>query len=100
MEELPDDHISVSSDMGLYGGGRSLHWDSSGRAALAQLQNLKPVDFDPPARTSKGGFNAGDRVFHEKFGMGSVVHVDGQKLDVKFDHAGLKRVMDSFLAKR
>lgn len=94
VEELPDDNISVSSDMGLYGGGRSIHWDSSGRAAsLANIEPMKPL----PERQSKGGFNAGDRVFHEKFGMGTVVHTDGQKLDVKFDNAGLKRVMDSFV---
>lgn len=94
VEELPDEHISVASDMGLYGGGRSMHWDSSGRANLANLAPMPPL----PERHSKGGFSAGARVHHEKFGPGTVVHVDGQKLDVKFDHAGLKRVMDSFVS--
>jgi DNA helicase-2/ATP-dependent DNA helicase PcrA len=80
--------------MGLYGGGRSVHWDSSSaRAALANVEPMPKL----PERISKGGFNAGMRVFHEKFGTGTVVHADGQKLDVKFDHAGLKRVMDSFV---
>lgn len=96
IEELPNDHIDVSSDMGLYGGGRSVHWDSSSRAKLADISPMPAL----PERTSKGGLNAGDRVHHEKFGMGSVIHVDGQKLDVKFDHAGLKRVMDSFVEKK
>ncbi len=101
VEELPDENIEVSSDMGLYGGGRSLHWDSSGlNSSRAHLANLAPVSFDVPARQSKGGMSAGDRVFHEKFGMGSVINVDGQKLDVKFDNAGLKRVMDSFVTKK
>ncbi|MCB9986705.1 MAG: UvrD-helicase domain-containing protein [Rhodospirillales bacterium] len=94
VEELPDEHISVSTDMGLYGGGRSMHWDSSGHAAAGKLA---PVDFSPPARASSGGFITGARVFHEKFGAGTVVAVDGQKLDVKFDQAGFKRVMDSFV---
>ena len=39
----------------------------------------------------------GARVFHLKFGPGSVVGVDGQKLTVDFDHAGRKLVMDSFV---
>jgi DNA helicase-2/ATP-dependent DNA helicase PcrA len=92
VEELPDDNITVSSDMGLYGGGRSIHWDSSARIPI-HTEPSKPL----PERASKGGFSAGARVFHEKFGMGTVVHTDGQKLDVKFDNAGLKRVMDSFV---
>lgn len=102
IEELPDDHIEVSSDMGGYGGGRSLHWDSSGFAARTprvKLDNLPPISMPTVHRVSKGGFSSGDRVFHEKFGGGSVVHVDGQKLDVRFDHAGQKRVMDSFVKK-
>ena len=42
-------------------------------------------------------FRAGSRVFHLKFGPGSVVGVDGQKLTVDFDRAGRKLVMDSFV---
>ena len=53
----------------------------------------------PTERMSTGGIKTGERVFHEKFGGGTVVNVDGQKLDVKFDHAGQKRVMDSFVKK-
>ena len=43
-------------------------------------------------------FSKGSRVFHEKFGPGAVVAVDGQKLTVDFDKAGRKLVMDSFVA--
>lgn len=92
IEELPDDHIEVSSDMGLYGGGRSTHWDSSG----AKPEPYKPVA--PVIRKSVGGIAVGTRVFHEKFGGGSVVNIDGNKLDVKFDGLGLKRVLDSFVS--
>ncbi len=42
-------------------------------------------------------FAAGDRVFHQKFGNGNVTAVDGNKLTIKFDHAGEKRVVDSFV---
>jgi DNA helicase-2/ATP-dependent DNA helicase PcrA len=30
VDELPEDHIEVAADSGLYGSGRSSHWDSSG----------------------------------------------------------------------
>ncbi len=42
-------------------------------------------------------FIQGDRVFHQKFGPGTVAAVDGNKLTVDFDKAGQKRVVDSFV---
>ena len=38
-----------------------------------------------------------DRVFHQKFGYGVVVKVDGNKLTIAFDKAGEKKVVDSFV---
>jgi DNA helicase-2/ATP-dependent DNA helicase PcrA len=51
-------------------------------------------DLDAP-----GAFALGDRVFHQKFGPGSVSRVEGNKLTVAFDHAGEKRVIDSFVTR-
>jgi DNA helicase-2/ATP-dependent DNA helicase PcrA len=42
-------------------------------------------------------FTAGDRVFHQKFGNGNVLHVEGNKLTIAFDRAGEKKVVDSFV---
>jgi DNA helicase II / ATP-dependent DNA helicase PcrA len=42
-------------------------------------------------------YAVGDRVFHQKFGNGRVVAVDGNKLTIAFDKAGEKRVVDSFV---
>jgi DNA helicase-2/ATP-dependent DNA helicase PcrA len=42
-------------------------------------------------------FTVGDRVFHQKFGNGNVIHVEGNKLTIAFDHAGDKKVVDSFV---
>jgi DNA helicase-2/ATP-dependent DNA helicase PcrA len=39
----------------------------------------------------------GMRVFHEKFGYGEIVDIDGNKLDVEFDQAGSKKVLDGFV---
>lgn len=39
----------------------------------------------------------GMRVFHEKFGYGEITDIDGNKLEVEFDQAGSKRVLDSFV---
>ena len=48
-----------------------------------------------PAQTAK--FRSGQRVFHQKFGMGTVVSVDGDKLDIAFDHSDTKRLVDRFV---
>ncbi len=42
-------------------------------------------------------FGVGDRVFHQKFGNGNVLHVEGNKLTISFDRAGEKKVVDSFV---
>jgi DNA helicase II / ATP-dependent DNA helicase PcrA len=42
-------------------------------------------------------FNLDDRVFHQKFGYGQVVKIDGNKLTIVFDKAGEKKVVDSFV---
>jgi DNA helicase-2/ATP-dependent DNA helicase PcrA len=47
--------------------------------------------------TAASAFVTGSRVFHLKFGPGSVIAVDGPKLTVDFDKAGRKLVMDSFV---
>ena len=45
------------------------------------------------------GYDVGARVRHQKFGPGTVTEVDGNKLTIEFDHAGRKRVVDSFVAR-
>ncbi|WP_407176508.1 ATP-dependent helicase [Bradyrhizobium sp. STM 3562] len=42
-------------------------------------------------------FALDDRVFHQKFGYGHVVKVDGNKLTIAFDKAGEKKVVDTFV---
>ena len=42
-------------------------------------------------------FSLDDRVFHQKFGYGNVVKIDGNKLTIAFEKAGEKKVVDSFV---
>jgi DNA helicase-2/ATP-dependent DNA helicase PcrA len=58
------------------------------------------------ARASAASFAAkprsdvalGARVFHSKFGYGTVAEIEGNKLEIDFEHAGRKRVIDSFVS--
>ena len=40
----------------------------------------------------------GQRVFHGKFGYGVIAAIEGNKLEIDFEHAGRKRVLDSFVS--
>jgi DNA helicase-2/ATP-dependent DNA helicase PcrA len=39
----------------------------------------------------------GQRVFHSKFGYGIIAEIEGNKLEIDFEQAGRKRVLDSFV---
>jgi len=57
-------------------------WSRSWRCPRSPTRRSEPVD-------------VGERVFHQKFG--NVTAVDGNKLTIRFDKAGEKRVVDSFV---
>jgi DNA helicase-2/ATP-dependent DNA helicase PcrA len=48
-----------------------------------------------PARSDR--IEIGARVFHQKFGAGTVIHAEDDRLDIAFDKAGSKRVLDRFV---
>jgi len=51
------------------------------------------------APKSSGDWSLGQRVFHQKFGYGSVTAIEGSKLLINFEKAGEKKVIDSFVEK-
>ena len=40
----------------------------------------------------------GQRVFHQTFGYGTIAQIEGNKLEIDFEQAGRKRVLDSFVS--
>ena len=50
------------------------------------------------AAKPRGDIEVGQRVFHDKFGYGEVVGQEGNKLEIEFEVAGRKRVIDSFIS--
>jgi DNA helicase-2/ATP-dependent DNA helicase PcrA len=42
-------------------------------------------------------FTTGDRVFHQKFGYGEIMGIEGDKLEIEFDKAGSKHVVARFV---
>jgi len=56
--------------------------------------------WEQPARKPReDAIEVGARVFHQKFGYGTVTAAEDDKLDIAFDKAGDKRVLDRFVEK-
>jgi DNA helicase-2/ATP-dependent DNA helicase PcrA len=73
------------------------------RAAAQQFDNT-PKRIAEPSRSAasfaakpRGDIAKGARVFHDKFGYGTVTAQEGNKLEIDFESAGPKRVIDSFI---
>ncbi len=47
--------------------------------------------------TAVSAFSVDDRVFHQKFGYGNVLAIEGDKLEIAFDKAGTKHVVGRFI---
>jgi DNA helicase-2/ATP-dependent DNA helicase PcrA len=127
IDELPEAHVEVLTPPGLYGhqGGNmasaspvlqavaesDLHdkaasanvynspgWrrlqDRQGKRGMGQPRESKNMVIDAQAVSA---FTTGDRVFHQKFGYGTVDGIEGDKLDIAFDKAGMKKVVGKFV---
>ncbi len=54
--------------------------------------------WEQPARAARAdAIPVGTRVFHQKFGYGRVTASEDDKLDIEFEKAGAKRVLDRFV---
>jgi ATP-dependent DNA helicase UvrD/PcrA len=122
IDELPETHVDVMSEPGLYGNTMSdlashsrfdgeklkedAYYDNPGwrraRAAGAR-RTSKPVQIEGSARAvsvsapGRSKYKTGQRVFHQKFGYGVISLIEGQKLTVEFEHSGAKKVIDTFV---
>ncbi|MDP9196820.1 MAG: DNA helicase II, partial [Pseudomonadota bacterium] len=84
-------------DLGRWGGGYKVDPPRMGTRSSPGL--LEGVSYRVQARPAQaeGAFTSGMRVFHEKFGAGQVMAVEGDKLDIAFDRSGRKKVMAGFV---
>jgi len=119
IDELPESHVDILTPPGLYGGNfgaampkSTLHeaaaeanvynspgWrrlqSRSGTRGMSQPSEAKNMTIDMTATSS---FVMGERVFHQKFGYGAIIGIEGDKLEVAFEKAGDKKVVARFLS--
>jgi DNA helicase-2/ATP-dependent DNA helicase PcrA len=118
IDELPPAHVEVLTPPGLYGGG----YGAAGMASTIETRAMKADVYNSPGwkrmqeraasrpvsqpretrdmvinATALSSFAMGDRAFHDKFGYGTVVGIEGDKLDIAFDKAGIKKIVARFL---
>ena len=75
--------------------------DGAGGGHFGAARPPLQIDGEILARSSgsASAFLQGDRIFHVKFGNGSILHIDGNKLTIDFDKAGRKMVLDNFVTR-
>ncbi len=123
--EIPPEHVDSENSFGGGQSLWRANWSAQGDpfAHVAERQPARTMTRGPawqralassstvtraPAPSEKGPAASGGakpradlaigiRVFHEKFGYGEIIDIDGNKLEVEFDQAGSKRVLDSFV---
>lgn len=125
IDELPAKHVDVLTPPGLYGGGYGaagmaqdtpLRSDLAENASKANVYNSpgwrrlqaraaeRPTSQPSETRNTVIDLNAvssfvvGERVFHQKFGYGAVIGIEGDKLEITFEKAGTKKVVSRFIS--
>jgi len=77
------------------------NWGRTDGAAIPQPRGRGGMLIEGSAETVAARkaprFASGARVFHDKFGYGTVTAVEGDKLTIDFDHTGEKKVMEGFV---
>ena len=126
IDELPKDHVEVLTPPGLYGGNygaaspgaipgvqrgsvleeraaNASAYNSPGWKRMQSRSAQRPLRTPSEARglvidaEAVPAHGIGDRVFHQKFGYGAVTEIEGDKLTVAFEKAGVKKVVASFV---
>jgi DNA helicase-2/ATP-dependent DNA helicase PcrA len=101
IEELPDTDVERTGSAALARDARILAASTfSGQFPLVARRARTIEAWEQPVRPARADtIPVGARVFHQKFGYGTVTSADDDKLDVAFDKAGDKRVLDRFVEK-
>ncbi len=121
IDELPPAHVEVLTPPGLYGGGfgaaaqvgfgssieervaKADAYNSPGWKRMQDRHTTRGVSQPREARhavidaEAVSPYVLGERVFHQKFGYGEITGIEGDKLDVDFDQAGVKKIVARYV---
>ncbi|MBN8901930.1 MAG: ATP-binding domain-containing protein, partial [Rhodospirillales bacterium] len=99
LEELPEEQVELAGSAALARDARVAALPSFGGQFPLVARRTRTVEaWEQPARPARSdAIPVGARVFHQKFGYGTVTAAEDEKLDISFDKAGAKRVLDRFV---
>ncbi|MFL5288674.1 MAG: ATP-dependent helicase [Rhodopila sp.] len=99
LEEIPAEHVQQANPSNMARQQRVASATSFPTQFPLYARRPRVIEaWEQPARPARtDSIPVGARVFHQKFGYGTVKAVDDDKLDVHFDSAGDKRVLDRFV---
>jgi DNA helicase-2/ATP-dependent DNA helicase PcrA len=100
VEELPEDHIERVGSAALSRESRLMAPSVFSNGPLMARRPKVIEAWEQPSRPARpDAVPVGQRVFHQKFGYGVVTASDDDRLDIAFEKAGQKRVLDRFVEK-
>ena len=122
VDELPEQHVEVLTGSGYPGGGgagmggmggvtssidsrvaEANVYNSPGWKRMQARSHQRPIGQPKESLTTVidlqavSAYTLGERVFHQKFGYGSITGIEGDKLEVDFEKAGPKKVVAKFV---
>ena len=94
IDELPDKNINRFSTY-------SNNFKSSIASEWLIANNKKEINLskDYIDENSNNKFKLMERIFHQKFGYGKILEIDGDKVTIDFEKAGEKKLMLTFIEK-
>jgi DNA helicase-2/ATP-dependent DNA helicase PcrA len=109
IDELPPENVEQAVNQGLYGtggmsgglGGSSDFFNSQNQRYRKRSNFKELPSWQKSVATANSPdpveYQLGQRVFHQKFGYGMILSIDGDKLEISFEKAGKKKVMTGFV---
>ncbi|MBL6641768.1 MAG: UvrD-helicase domain-containing protein [PS1 clade bacterium] len=118
IDELPEKHVEIAESDHAAGGfsnqsrfsndfsGSSYNspgWQRAQQNRSSYKQGTPPTinaRAEPVVSSmTSSAYKRGERIFHQKFGYGRIEAIEGNKLTVAFEKAGVKKVLDSYVEK-
>jgi DNA helicase-2/ATP-dependent DNA helicase PcrA len=100
IDELPNADVERTGSAAMARDTRRLAATTFAQFPLMARRTHTIEAWEQPARPARTDpIPIGARVFHEKFGYGTVTSAEDDRLDVTFDKAGEKRVLNRFVEK-
>lgn len=100
--ERADPFAHLGSAQSMRAATRGPGWQRASRSGQFNPEPQRIIEARASAvslgNKGRGDLALGQRVFHGRFGYGTIAAIEGNKLEIDFEHSGRKKVLDSFVS--